>query len=155
MPVVVKNCYLGKDGSGMTYVYLTADSQVYSTPSGSKGFKFKKLADTATDPKVNGNWRVQSQFAGNYAQFGEATYQRVPVNALVVYHNGTISSDTTIKVQVQYSYVTGLNSSGGSTTTTNTVLIERTFSKGTAPALQYIAEPGLMIIDSGTKWIKP
>lgn len=155
VPVIVKNCYLGKDGSGMTYVYLTGDSQVYSTPSGSKGFKFNKLADTAADPKVNGNWRVESQFTGNYAQFGEATYQRVPVNTLVVYYNGTLSSATTIQVQVQYSYVTGLNSSGGFTTTTNTVLIERTFSAGTAPALQYIGEPGLMIVDSGTKWIKP
>lgn len=155
VPVIVKNCYIGKDNSGMTYVYLTADSQVYSTPSGSKGFKFNKLADTATDPKVNGNWRVESQFTGNYAQFGEATYERVPVNALVVSYNGTLSSDTTIQVQVKYSYITGVSPSGSFATTTTTVVIEKTISAGTSPKYTHIAEPGLMIVDSGTKWIKP
>lgn len=155
VPVIVKNCYLGKDGSGMTYVYLTADSQVYSTPSGSKGFKFTKVADTATNPKDNGLWHVRAQFTGSYAQTGEATYQRVPINSLVVYHEGTISSDTTIQVQVSYTYITGLNSSGAFITTTSSVVINRTFSSGTVPSHVQIAEPGLQINDSGTKWIKP
>ena len=155
VPVIVKNCYLGKDGSGMTYVYLTADSQVYSTPSGSKGFKFNKLADTATDPKVNGKWRVTAQFTGNYAQYGEAAYERIPINALVVYHEGTISSDTAIQVQVKYSYVSKINSDGSYTTTTSSVLISKTFSSGTVQSYVHIAEPGLQIMDSGTKWIKP
>lgn len=150
LPCLVKNCRIGKDGSGMTYIYLTGDSQVYSAPSGSEGFKISITAEAEQNPLDNGKWHVRAEFAGQYAQFGEATYDRVPINRLVVYHEGAITSQTSIKVQVSYTYLTSKT-----TTTTNTVLIEKTFSANTVPSYVHAGAPGLQVNKSGTKWFAP
>ncbi len=154
LPVLVKNCNINFDGAGHSYIYLPSDAAVYSVPSGFFGGVITKIADTESNPLVNGNWQVSTRYTGNDAQYGEATYEKMPINAIVVSYNGTLTTATDIQVTVQYSYYASLPPTTANRIT-ETSVISHTMQAGTNPSYVYYAAPGLSIIKSGTKWTKP
>lgn len=155
LPCLVKNAALGRDGSTNTYIAVTPDTQIYSVPSGASGFSLNLVTKIEDNPHDNGRWHVVTKFTGRYAQFGDATYNRVAINSLNVYCDEVLTVNTLARVQIVFSYVTGVSADGTLVTETNSVIFQNTFSAGTKPYAIIMTRPGLVVNKNETIWYSP